>query len=75
MRGALALFGPALLAAAATQREVSGEGYARAAFAPNPAPTYSATPPAPLNKARRRAKQKAAAKARTAQRMRAKGKR
>lgn len=35
----------------------------------------SATPAAPLNKARRRAKQKAAAKARTAQRMRAKGKR
>lgn len=54
--------------------DVSGRTYAIGP-APKRAPTYSATPPAPLDKARRRAKQKAAAKARTAQRMRAKGKR
>lgn len=40
-----------------------------------PAPTYSATPPRPLNKPARRAKVKAARKARAAQRMQAKGKR
>lgn len=40
-----------------------------------PAPTYSATPAAPIDKKARRAKAKAAQKARTAQRMRLKGKR
>lgn len=42
---------------------------------PKPVPHYSKTPRTPLNKDKARAKNKAASKARTAQRMRAKGKR
>lgn len=40
-----------------------------------PAPTYSATPPRPLDKRARKAKAKVAQRARAAQRLRAKGKR
>lgn len=73
MRGMLAA--QAALLALEGAAANAAESVQRFASAAKQAQTYSATPPAPLDKARRRAKQKAAAKARTAQRMRAKGKR
>lgn len=64
----------ALAAAAGASADEPQEQETRRYY-PKPLPTYSATPPRPMNKPARRAKDKAASRTRAARRMRAKGKR